>query len=179
MSFEIRPGAAGDATALAAFAARTFEETFSHSCSREDMEAHLAYAYGTQQQLNELEDPDISTLLVEVDDSLAGFAQVRSGDTPDCVTGDDPLELWRFYIDRTWHGQGIAHALMKRVEEVAVRRGARTIWLGVWEHNYRAQSFYRKFNFLDAGSQSYLVGNDQQTDRIYTRPLPAPASNRL
>ena len=177
MNFGIRPGVADDATALAAFASRTFEETFAHSCSREDMEAHLAYAYGTAQQLDELNDPDISTLLVEVDGKLAAFSQLRSGETPTCVTGEAPLELWRFYIDRPWHGQGMAHALMKEAQAVAFRRGARTMWLGVWEHNYRAQSFYRKFEFLDVGSQSYLVGSDRQTDRIYVRPL-APTEVR-
>ena len=38
---------------------------------------------------------------------LAAFAQLRPG-TGEGVTGPDPIELWRFYVDHPWHGRGVA-----------------------------------------------------------------------
>jgi ribosomal protein S18 acetylase RimI-like enzyme len=135
------------------------------------MALHLTRAYGTRQQQRELLDADITTLLAEVDGELAGYAQVRSGEVPECVTGESPVELWRFYVSQSWHGRGVAQALMHRVELEAFRRGARTVWLGVWEHNARAQAFYRKNGFVDVGSHVFMVGTDAQTDRILVRQL--------
>ncbi|HEV7595723.1 MAG TPA: GNAT family N-acetyltransferase [Gemmatimonadaceae bacterium] len=168
----IRAGMPTDATALAELAARTFRDTFAANNRPEDIEVHIAHAYGTSQQERELVDPDIATLLVEVDGQLAGYAQLRSGAPPECVTGAEPVELWRFYIAQPWHGRGVAQALMQRVQSDAYRRGGRTLWLGVWERNARAKAFYHKHGFMDVGSHVFMVGKDAQTDRILVRPLP-------
>lgn len=167
----IRHGLPADAAALAELAARTFRETFAADTPPEDMALHLAQAYGARQQQRELAEPDITTLLVEVDGHLAGYAQVRSGVAPECVTGESPVELWRFYIAQPWQGRGVAQALMQRVEGEAYRRGGRTVWLGVWERNARAKAFYQKCGFSDAGAHVFMVGTDAQTDRILVRPL--------
>lgn len=167
----IRAGEATDAIALAELAARTFRETFAADNRREDMALHIADAYGTSQQHRELVDPNIATLLVEVDGQLAGYAQLRSGVPPECVTGEKPIELWRFYIAQPWHGRGIAQTLMQRVESEGYARGAHTLWLGVWERNERAKAFYHKNGFVDVGSHVFMVGNDAQTDRIMVRPI--------
>jgi ribosomal protein S18 acetylase RimI-like enzyme len=177
MSIRIRSGIASDATALAELAARTFRETFAADNRPEDIAFHLAHAYGMSQQQGELVDPDITTLLVEIDGQLAGYAQLRSGVAPDCVTGESPVELWRFYIAKPWHGRGAAQALMRRVESEAYRRGGRTLWLGVWERNARATAFYQKSGFMDVGSHQFLVGTDAQTDRILVRNLETGITN--
>ena len=90
---------------------------------------------------------------------------------PDCVTGPEPIELWRFYVDRPWHGRGIAQALMERVKAAARERGAKTLWLGVWERNDRARAFYAKCGFADAGEHIFLFGTDPQTDRVMVTSL--------
>ena len=177
MSIMIRAGVATDATALAELAARTFRETFAADNRPEDIALHTAHAYGTSQQERELADPDIATLLVEVDGQLAGYAQLRSSVPPACVTGEEPIELWRFYIAQSWQGRGVAHALMRKVERDAYRRGGRTLWLGVWERNERAKAFYHKNGFMDVGSHVFMVGTDAQTDRILVRPLTTVISN--
>jgi len=171
MNIVIRLGTAIDAASLAELAARTFRETFAADNSREDMALYLASAYGASQQQEELIDPDITTLLAEVDGQLAGYAQLRSGEAPECVTGESPIELWRFYVAQSWHGRGIAQALMRQAELEAARRGARTMRLGVWEHNARAKAFYGKNGFVDVGSHVFMVGTDAQTDRILVRQL--------
>lgn len=167
----IRPGLPTDALALAELAARTFRETFAADNRPEDIAQHEAEAYGPEQQGRELADPDIVTLLVHEADRLVGFSQLRRGPVPAAVNGGAPIELWRFYIAKEWHGQGIAQALMRRVDDDARRAGARTLWLGVWERNERAKAFYRKCGFTDVGAHVYMVGTDAQTDRIMMRDV--------
>ena len=72
---------------------------------------------------------------------------------------------------RAWQGSGLAQELMRVTVDAAVASGARTMWLGVWEHNPRAIAFYRKFAFVEAGSHEFMLGRDRQTDLIMMRPL--------
>jgi ribosomal protein S18 acetylase RimI-like enzyme len=53
---------------------------------------------------------------------------------------------------------------MLEIKRQAKSRGARTLWLGVWEHNARAIAFYRKHGFRQIGSHPFLLGQDLQTD---------------
>jgi diamine N-acetyltransferase len=171
-SAHIRPGTAADAAALAAFAARTFAETFADANQAADMEAHLARAYGVAPQTAELTDPQMVTLLAEQAGQLVGYAQLRRGTPPPCVTAPDAIELLRFYLDRAAHGTGVAQALMAAVQEAAHAAAARHLWLGVWEHNPRAIRFYAKSGFVDVGSHEFVLGTDRQTDRVMVAPVP-------
>lgn len=177
MSITIRRGVVTDAADLAELAARTFRETFAADNRPEDMALHLETAYGRSQQHAELIDPGITTLLVEAGGHLTAYAQLRTSVTPECVNGESPVELWRFYVSREWHGRGVAQALMDSVETEARRLGGRTLWLGVWERNHRALAFYRKAGFVKVGSHVFMVGTDAQTDCIMIRPLPTTGAN--
>jgi ribosomal protein S18 acetylase RimI-like enzyme len=167
----IRAAVTDDAEVLAALARRTFHDTFAATNDPVDMALYLSRAYGIDQQTRELEDRDISTLLVEADGEAVAFAQLRTGHVPDCVTGARPIELWRFYVDRQWHGRGIAQQLMASVKNLARERGARTLWLGVWERNDRARAFYVKCGFADVGEHIFLFGTDPQTDVVMVTTL--------
>ena len=156
---------------LAELARSTFFDTFAASNDANDMALHLERAYGVARQTAELGDPGMATLLCEKDGTAIAYAQLRGGHVPDCVTGPAPIELWRFYVAHGFHGQGVAQALMERVKVEARQRGAKTLWLGVWEHNARARAFYVKCGFADAGKHIFLFGTDPQTDLVMTLTL--------
>lgn len=167
----IRRAAALDAPALAALAARTFRDAFAADNTPDDMDAHCARAYSPAIQARELADAGIDTLVgADGEGQLVAYAQLRPG-SPPVPTGPSPLELWRFYVDRGYHGHGIAQRLMASVIETARARAARTLWLGVWERNPRAQAFYRKIGFVPIGTQQFVVGADVQTDQVMALDL--------
>ena len=60
---------------------------------------------------------------------------------------------------------------MKGAKLCAKRRGATSMWLGVWERNERAKAFYAKHGFQKVGSQIFVVGSDPQTDHVMLCPL--------
>lgn len=169
----VRPARPRDADSLSALAARTFTETFGPDNRPDDIAAHVATHFTPAHQRAELADPRVITLVLEADGALAGYAQLRDAVAPSCVVGPAPMELQRFYVDRPWQGRGAAAALMRAVVDAAHARGARTIWLGVWERNPRAIAFYAKSGFVDAGSHAFVLGTDVQTDRIMVRPVDA------
>jgi len=171
-SFTIRRATPADATPLAHFGARTFFETFAADNTPEDMEKHLAAAWNPELQRAEIADSALDTLLaLDGGGALAGFAQLRADHAPAGIPTQRAVELNRFYVDKPWQGRGLARALMAAVVNAARARGARELWLGVWERNERAQAFYRKCGFEKVGTQIFVVGTDPQTDNVMLRQL--------
>jgi GNAT superfamily N-acetyltransferase len=171
-SYVIRTATVDDAPTLADFGERTFRDAFAADNRAEDIEAYVGATYSADRQRDDLADPARVTLLAEAEGRPIAYAQLREGVAPACVTGPAPIELLRFYVDRTWHGRGPARALMDGVIAAAAGRGARTLWLGVWDRNPRAIAFYEKCGFRDVGSQAFVLGTDRQTDRVMVRALP-------
>ncbi len=167
----IRAGVEADAPTLAAFAARTFRETFGSQNRPEDLHAHLNKAFGVAQQSAELKNPNMVTLLAYHDEILVAFAQVFRNDPPPGILIERAVEVHRFYVDRPAHGKGVAQQLMRAVHAAARAFDGRTLWLGVWERNPRAIAFYRKAGFVDRGSHDFFVGTDRQTDRVLVAPV--------
>jgi ribosomal protein S18 acetylase RimI-like enzyme len=169
----IRRATAADVDAFTAFGARTFFEAFAGDNTPEDMRLHLEKAWRPELQAAEISDPSFDTLLAcDAQGTFAGFAQLRAGRAPPNVPASDPIELWRFYVDRPWQGCGVAQQLMAAAIRRAHERGGRSLWLGVFERNQRAQAFYRKSGFRPVGSQTFIVGTDPQRDVVMLRDLP-------
>ena len=160
-----------DAARLAAFAARSFTHTYEAYNTREDMQAYVASAYGVEPQTRELTDPGMITVIAESASSLIGYAQLRRKEFPPCVTQDEPIEIYRFYVDASAHGTGVAQGLMRETIAAARDAGARHVWLGVWEKNARAIAFYTKSGFRDVGTQVFKLGSDNQTDRVVLKQI--------
>src|SRR5215213_9901164 len=130
----IRLADVADAPWLAALAERTFRETYSAFNTPEDMERYVAEHFGPARQAAELRDPAMATLVADVEGRPAGYVQLAPGGAPAGV-GEAPIEIHRFYVDRSWHGRGVAQQLMDAAADAARARGGRTLWLGVWERN--------------------------------------------
>ncbi|MDB4951615.1 MAG: GCN5-related N-acetyltransferase [Gemmatimonadetes bacterium] len=168
----IRAATVDDAAPLAALAERIFIDTYAPDTRAEDVAAFVAQAFGPEKQAAELADARSTYLVAEVDGRLAAYAFLRRTVDPPFEVGPAPLEVARFYVAHAWHGRGIAAALMDGVLREAALRGARTVWLFVWERNPRALAFYRKQGFTVVGRVQFLMGTDLQDDHVMSRPLP-------
>jgi ribosomal protein S18 acetylase RimI-like enzyme len=169
----IRRATPADAARLADLAARTFHDTFAADNQTQAMAVHLARSYAPAVQLEEINRPDMRTLLVEIGGESIAYAQLRSedDDTPTCVTGPNPIEVFRFYVDRPWIGRGVAQPLMCAAIDEGRSLGAKTLWLGVWERNSRAIAFYTKCGFTLVGDHEFLFADEVQTDLVMVRPI--------
>jgi ribosomal protein S18 acetylase RimI-like enzyme len=172
----IRRATAADAPALSRLAAATFRETFAGDNTPDDIEHYITAAFTPEQQAIEIADSSSTVLLAERQDDrgrteLVGYAHVVSGDVPESVPGVAPLELKRIYVAKAWQGRRVAQALMDASIEAARARGARTLWLGVWERNPRAVAFYVKYGFARVGEHTFVLGQDRQTDWLFARPI--------
>jgi len=163
-----------DAKSLLDLAARTYYETFAPVNTPENMQAYMSSAFTLPRIEAALSDSRSMFYVGEVGElnaRMVAYAKLIAGEVPECITGEAPVELVRFYLDREWHGSGAAAALMEKCLDEAKRNGFKTMYLGVWEQNRRAQAFYRKWDFVRVGEHTFQMGDDAQLDWWMMRRL--------
>lgn len=167
--FFIREANLEDATQISTFGARTFEEAFGPQNTMEDMQEYLSVNFSEGQIRSQLLDPSATFLLAYKDSRLIGYSMLLDRDAPESVSGKNPVELVRIYVDTSLIGGGYGSKLMEATIKKAYEGGHDVIWLGVWEKNERAIGFYLKLRFSIVGSKEFLLGSDIQQDLVMER----------
>lgn len=158
---------ASHASLLANLALDTFRESFEKVNNPQDFKTYTTQAFTATQLEKEIHESGSQYILAYANNELAGYARVRNSDeVNDKFPDQKTLELHRIYVLEKFIGQGVGQALMNYCLGLAKERGAEIIWLGVWEHNHRAQEFYKKLGFEYFGSHTFMMGNDPQTDLL-------------
>jgi diamine N-acetyltransferase len=164
-----RDADAADAAALGAFAQATFTETFGQLYPPEDLAAFVTAKYSTEVIAAELADPETRYCLALRGDRIVGYCKMGVIDM--AVDATDALELHRLYVDRDTRGSGVAQALMGDALDWARRKGAKVMYLSVWENNARAQAFYKRYGFEHVGEHKFMVGRVADRDFIWKLKL--------
>ena len=156
---------ASHASLLTKLALDTFCESFENVNNPEDFKAYTDEAFNEGQIVKEISEPNSTYVLAYADGELAGYARVRDNDeVKDFFPGKKTIELQRIYALGKFIGKGIGKALMNYCIELGKQQNAEILWLGVWEHNERAQKFYNKLGFERFSSHVFMLGKDAQTD---------------
>jgi ribosomal protein S18 acetylase RimI-like enzyme len=165
----LRAAISSDAAKLAAFAERVFVETFGPANTEAHMRAYVKNAFTPARLHDEINGADSHVVVAENGGTIVGYARLlKHRDGQGERRG---IELVRLYVDSAYHGRGVADALMDACIIEARRRQEATMWLGVWEHNPRAQRFYARYGFERVGEQIFVLDDDRQTDWIMERAI--------
>ena len=170
-SLALRRASIQDASALAAFASRAFSDTYRGIDDPDQIADYVAEHFNPEAVAEIIRDRVSTTLLAEIGPQLVGYAVLKSHEAPNCVTGMKPIELARFYLDKEFIGKGIGASLMLLVHAEALRLGARTLWLSVYDRNVRAVRFYERFGFTKVGGKEFLFGGRVYIDPVYSAPV--------
>lgn len=160
----IRAAEVGDADVLVDLGRRTFHDTFAAQNKPEDMDAYMSEAFTVERIAAAIRQPGVAWLLAEAHRKVVGFAMLADESLPTCVTTPSPVRLVKLYVSADAIGSGVGAALMRASIEWAKNAGYKSVWLGVWEHNHRAKSFYERWGFMSVGTEVFRLGSDDQTD---------------
>lgn len=166
MEINIRRISVDDVSVLSAIAQKTFYDTFTGTCTEEDMRGFLGQYYSVEQLGKELQDEEMFCFFAEADGIPVAYLQFKeSYESFPEIKKWKALELKRIYILSEYQGKGIAQKLMDFFLEFAAANKYEVVWLGVWEHNAKAQKLYAKYGFEDSGyTHDFPIGNTPQTD---------------
>lgn len=165
----IRRAGLSDAGALSRIGAETFTETFGHLYPPEDLAAFLPEAYSLDSTVADLTDPTRAAWLVESNGQVVGYALAGLCTLPHPDVTPTCGELKRLYILKAHHGGGTGSRLMGEVFAWLERDGPRTLWIGVWSGNDKAQRLYGRMGFDKVGDYIFPVGQTQDHEFILRR----------
>ena len=155
-----------DAEVLSVIAGETFYDTFTGTCTEEDMQQFLYDYFNLQQVQKELANEQDLYFLAEIEGRPVGYVRLMEDyNNFPFMKQWKALELKRLYVIKEYHGKGVAQQLMDFTIQFALQNNYEVVWLGVWEFNLRAQKFYEKYGFKKSGyTHDFPIGNTPQTD---------------
>ncbi|MFJ5763861.1 GNAT family N-acetyltransferase [Lysinibacillus sp. NPDC093210] len=160
-----------DLQVLREISIETFNDTFSNQNSPENMKAYLDSAFTSKQLEKELANSSSQFYFIWFDEEVAGYLKVNVNDAQSEKMGDEYLEIERIYIRNKFQRKGLGKYLIDKAIEIAKEQRKNNIWLGVWEKNENAISFYKNLGFVQTGAHSFYMGDEEQIDIIMTKTL--------
>jgi len=167
----IRRATIADLDVVTALSARTYRDAYASMVDPVDLERHIADDLAADRIGALLGSPACTFLLLEEDGRPIGYAIVREGPAPSCVTEPKPVEIVRFYLEQHVIGKGNGSRLMRACLDHAREVGAESIWLGVWERNERACRFYERSGFRTVGVHPIVFAGKTYEDLVMVRSL--------
>ena len=172
-NIKIRRAAIKDAKNLARIGWKSFHDAFAaHPANHpDDMKIYMDEAFSVAAIENDFREPNTIYLIAEIEAQAVGYAKIKTDSREEGVAGERPIELCRLYSLDEYIGKGIGKALMLECLKFAEANQNDVFWLGVWEYNFRAQEFYKKFGFEKCGEHIFQLGTDPQTDWVFQKKM--------
>jgi diamine N-acetyltransferase len=171
MAINLKKCTLEDSRKLQEISYETFNETFKHQNSPENMNAYLEKAFNLKQLEKELSNISSQFFFIYFNNEVAGYLKVNTDDDQSEEMGDESLEIERIYIKIEFQKHGLGKYLLNKAMEIAMECNKKKIWLGVWEKNENAIAFYKKMGFVQIGAHSFYMGDEEQIDFIMTKTL--------
>lgn len=143
---------------------QTFSETFSGDNSEEDMKKYLDENFSIEKLTDELNNKNSEFYFAKLENTVIGYLKLNFGESQTELKDNKALEIERIYVPKEFHGQSVGQILYEKAIQVAKQKDVDYVWLGVWEENLRALSFYKKNGFTEFDKHIFKLGNDEQTD---------------
>ena len=163
-SISIRKAYVSDIAELQKIGKQTFFETFSEVNTEEDMATYLAESFSNERLTSELNDKDAEFYFATLENDVIGYLKLNFGQSQTELKDDKAVEIERIYVLKAFYGKKVGQLLYEKSVQVAKEKKADYIWLGVWEENKRAVSFYEKNGFVAFGKHIFVLGSSAQTD---------------
>ena len=143
---------------------QTFFVSFSESNSEENMQKYLDEGFSTEKLTTELNDTNSEFYFAFLDEEVIGYLKLNFGESQTELKDNKALEIERIYVSKEFHGKSVGQLLYDKAIEVAKQNNVDYVWLGVWEENPRAISFYKKNGFVEFNKHIFKLGDDEQID---------------
>ncbi len=161
---QIRRVTPEDIRELQHIAKMTFYETFKNENTEADMKHYLAGSFSVSRITEELNHADSEFYFALQGEEVIGYLKINLNSAQTEIREENGLEIERIYVLREFHGKKVGQVLYNKALEIAKKKNVDFVWLGVWKHNPRAISFYRKNGFVEFDKHIFKLGSDEQTD---------------
>lgn len=163
-NIKIKKVTKNDISQLQEIGRKTFFETFSESNTEENMTKYLEEGFSVEKLSDELSGENSEFYFAVVENNIVGYLKLNLGQSQTELQDNKGLEIERIYVLQEYHGKKVGQFLYEHAIEIAQASNVDFVWLGVWEENPRAISFYKKNGFVEFDKHIFVLGDDEQTD---------------
>lgn len=163
-NIEITRVTLSDVEKLQRIAEQTFSVTFSNENSEENLADYLSKAFSLEKLTLELNNENSAFYFAIFERKIIGYLKINFGDAQTELQDNKGMEIERVYVLKAFHGKKVAQQLFNKALQIAKLANAEYVWLGVWEENPRAISFYTKNGFVEFDRHIFKIGNEEQKD---------------
>ena len=149
---------------LVSISRSTYYDAFIADNSAENMKLYLDLAFSKDNLSSELKNEESEFYFAYLMDVIVGYFKINWGKAQKEIKDKDAVEIERIYVLREFRRKKLGQEMLEKAIDLAKSKGAKYIWLGVWEKNIKAIRFYERNNFKQFGSHNFKLGNDIQTD---------------
>ena len=155
-----------DIDELVLISRKTFHDAFHQLNTEANMQAYMDKAFTHEKLLDELQRHNSEFYLVKESNKVVGYFKINRKDAQTEFKDDISLEIERIYIDEDHQGKGWGTELINQIKVMALSKGIRYIWLGVWEKNPAAIRFYERNGFDVFSAHEFQMGDEIQMDKL-------------
>lgn len=163
-NIEIRQVTMNELDGLQKIGRQTFHETFASANTEENMSKYLDEGFSIGKLTAELNDKNAEFYFAFLCNTVAGYLKINYGQSQTELKDDKSVEIERIYVLKEFQGRNVGQSLYHKALSIARQKNASFVWLGVWEQNQKAISFYRKNGFVEFDKHIFRLGDDHQTD---------------
>lgn len=162
-----------DVLTLRDMAIKTFYDTFKDEgeYKESDFETYFEINHNVSQLSSELNCAESFHYFFMVGDLPVGFMKLNIGKAQTEDNSDEYLEIQRLYFYKEYQGSGRGKKMIDHALQKAKDLNKTKIWLGVWEHNQQAMSFYKSCGFEVTGQHEFWTGDTVDIDLIVEREV--------
>ncbi|MGG6461853.1 GNAT family N-acetyltransferase [Solilutibacter silvestris] len=167
----IRRASAADAETLSALSRDTFDDTFGHCYTADDLQHYLDTTYDPARYAAQLDELGCAAWLLEDEGRAVGYVMAGPCKLPHADVQPGDMELMRLYVRRGLQNGGHGARLFAQAMDWIAANGPKSCWLGVWSENPGAQRFYQRHGFDKVGEYLYEVGTARDLEFIFRRDM--------
>ncbi|MEO6316396.1 MAG: GNAT family N-acetyltransferase [Chitinophagaceae bacterium] len=164
MNVTVRYAAEEDSENIARLSRQTFYDTFASFNKKQDMDKFMEGCFSMTALIEECSATENTFLVAFINEEMVGYAKLSNSSNPPELENMEAIEISRIYAAQKSIGRGVGQALMEACIGIAKEKNKQVVWLGVWEENKRAITFYQKFGFERFSAHDFVLGDDVQTD---------------
>lgn len=166
LNIEISKVTINEIESLRKISIQTFTETFSEHNTENDMQKYISENLNSDKLNEELHTTDSEFYFIKLNHQIIGYLKLNRGDSQTEKQSANSLEIERIYVIKEFHGKQYGKLLLQKAIDFALEKACNYIWLGVWENNIKAISFYKKNGFKQFDKHVFKLGEDEQIDLL-------------
>lgn len=164
MDLEYRKCKIKDLDILVKISKETFIHAFEKDNNPKDFKNYIDRAFARSTILSELDNPNSLFYFVYTQGKLIGYFKLNEASAQNETFTKSSIELERIYVINNHQNKGFGNQIVNYILNFVSSKKVQFIWLGVWQKNKSAITFYERLGFIKFDTHPYYIGSDKQTD---------------